>query len=245
MGFSELWKEYPVIVIGIAIGIGLPIAITVSIAIAKIIIPMALVTYIFADNDGQRTIDKHFIIATVIIIAIAKAINIAIATDAEISIGIATAIVIAIDGHYFNGHYFITTLLKPVKYWWNRLSKFLRTTFVNPLHCSWNKLSTFVRTILVNPVHFWWNKLVLFLRSTLSESPVDMVENNRNNFTAPDCPVCLEEMKPPTQIFNCRNGHLICADCRPRLSICTNCRAEYTGRATAVEQMTRQMFNVQ
>ena len=25
----------------------------------------------------------------------------------------------------------------------------------------------------------------------------------------PECPVCLEEMNPPTEIFNCRNGHLI------------------------------------
>jgi hypothetical protein len=61
----------------------------------------------------------------------------------------------------------------------------------------------------------------------------------------PECPVCFEEMKPPLEIFNCRNGHLICSVCRPRLSICTNWRAEYTGRATAVEQMIRQMLNMQ
>ena len=61
----------------------------------------------------------------------------------------------------------------------------------------------------------------------------------------PECPACMEEMKPPTQLFTCRNGHLICSVCRPRLSICTTCREEYTGRATAVEQMLRQMFNVQ
>eukprot|EP00092_Neocalanus_flemingeri_P031786 GFUD01034529.1.p1 GENE.GFUD01034529.1~~GFUD01034529.1.p1 ORF type:complete len:302 (+),score=107.81 GFUD01034529.1:82-987(+) len=63
----------------------------------------------------------------------------------------------------------------------------------------------------------------------------------------PECPVCMEEMKPPMQIFNCRNGHLTCADCRPKMTIaiCTICRTEFTGRATAVEQMLRQMFNCQ
>jgi len=64
----------------------------------------------------------------------------------------------------------------------------------------------------------------------------------------PECPVCLEEMNPPTEIFNCRNGHLICGECRPNVAnnMCTTCRVvEYTGRATAVEQMIRQMFGQQ
>jgi len=64
----------------------------------------------------------------------------------------------------------------------------------------------------------------------------------------PECPVCMEEMNPPTEIFNCRNGHLICGECRPNVAnnMCTTCRVvEYTGRATAVEQMIRQMFGQQ
>ena len=61
----------------------------------------------------------------------------------------------------------------------------------------------------------------------------------------PECPVCMEEMMPPMKIFNCRNGHLICSDCRPNVTKCTICRAKYVGRAIAVEQMLRQMFNCQ
>ena len=60
----------------------------------------------------------------------------------------------------------------------------------------------------------------------------------------PECPICLEEMSPPTRIFTCANGHLICSNCRARVTVCT-CRKEYLGRATAVEQMLRQMFNCQ
>jgi ankyrin repeat protein len=59
---------------------------------------------------------------------------------------------------------------------------------------------------------------------------------------APKCPMCIEEMKPPMQICNCRNGHLICGDCMPKVACCTNCRTKYLGRATAVEQMLRQTF---
>ena len=61
----------------------------------------------------------------------------------------------------------------------------------------------------------------------------------------PECPVCMEEMRPPMQIFNCRNGHLICSVCRPNVLVCANCRQAYLGRATAVEQIIRQMFNCQ
>ena len=62
----------------------------------------------------------------------------------------------------------------------------------------------------------------------------------------PECPICLEEMRPPTQIFNCNNGHLVCGECRPKVinDMCTTCRTvKYMGRATAVEQMISEMFD--
>ena len=63
----------------------------------------------------------------------------------------------------------------------------------------------------------------------------------------PECPVCLEEMRPPTKIFNCHNGHLVCEVCRPKVidDMCITCRTvKYMGRATAVEQMIREMFGL-
>ena len=36
---------------------------------------------------------------------------------------------------------------------------------------------------------------------------------------APDCPICYELMLPPTRIFQCGAGHLVCGTCRPRLQV--------------------------
>merc|ERR1712107_657328 len=63
--------------------------------------------------------------------------------------------------------------------------------------------------------------------------------------TLPECPVCLEEMGPPTNIFQCTNGHLVCAPCRSSLeaAICPRCRSDITGRATDMEQFLRSICN--
>ena len=36
---------------------------------------------------------------------------------------------------------------------------------------------------------------------------------------APSCPVCFEPMSPPTRIFQCGGGHLLCGQCRPRIQV--------------------------
>ena len=62
----------------------------------------------------------------------------------------------------------------------------------------------------------------------------------------PDCPVCLEPLAAPAQIHNCRNGHLVCGGCRPRLTSCATCRSgDYIGRAIAVEQIVRKAMNLE
>jgi len=66
----------------------------------------------------------------------------------------------------------------------------------------------------------------------------------------PECPACLEEMSPPIEIFSCRNGHLVCGKCKPlvteiRADMCMTCgTVKYMGRATAMEQMIREMFDI-
>merc|ERR1712204_82640 len=61
----------------------------------------------------------------------------------------------------------------------------------------------------------------------------------------PSCPVCLESMRPPLQIFTCGNGHLVCSGCRPKVIMdkC-HCQAMFMGRATAMEQMVRQVSGI-
>ena len=38
-----------------------------------------------------------------------------------------------------------------------------------------------------------------------------------------ECPVCLEIIDS-TPIHQCRNGHVVCKDCRPKLRTCPTCR---------------------
>lgn len=41
-----------------------------------------------------------------------------------------------------------------------------------------------------------------------------------------ECSVCLDDMKPPLKIFQCRNGHVMCEVCknRPEIISCPSCR---------------------
>ena len=37
-----------------------------------------------------------------------------------------------------------------------------------------------------------------------------------------ECPVCFDYVLPP--ILQCQSGHLVCCNCRPKLSCCPTCR---------------------
>ena len=66
----------------------------------------------------------------------------------------------------------------------------------------------------------------------LASQGVVIVERRPFAVNVPECPVCLEEIKPPTDIFNCRNGQLICGECMPNVVSCmctTSSIVEYTG----------------
>ena len=51
-----------------------------------------------------------------------------------------------------------------------------------------------------------------------------------------ECPVCMDDMKPPTRIFQCRNGHVICENCKahPELNTCPSCRIPLTGKVGTI-----------
>ena len=52
-----------------------------------------------------------------------------------------------------------------------------------------------------------------------AEEEEDAVQAVHQAPAAPDCPICYELMTPPTRIFQCGAGHLVCAACRPRLQV--------------------------
>ena len=60
-----------------------------------------------------------------------------------------------------------------------------------------------------------------------------------------ECPVCLEEMKPPKQIWICQNGHSVCGECRAKVAgRCPSChnQTRLDRRCIAMEKMAVKLF---
>jgi len=74
----------------------------------------------------------------------------------------------------------------------------------------------------------------------------DKQENGKNAeaWKELECPVCLNEMKPPTRIWQCSQGHPLCAPCRknPAITQCPTCRMGFVGRNTALEKIALALF---
>lgn len=62
-----------------------------------------------------------------------------------------------------------------------------------------------------------------------------------------ECPVCLEEMRPPVRIWQCKDGHALCDNCKqnPRIKKCPTCRGPFMGRATILEKVALSIFNTE
>ena len=48
-----------------------------------------------------------------------------------------------------------------------------------------------------------------FYKKCLEEGKYDKIIKGLNK----ECPICLEEMQPPTKTFQCSQGHLLCENC--------------------------------
>jgi len=57
---------------------------------------------------------------------------------------------------------------------------------------------------------------------SVSEKPLS--DSIRRSLDMLECPICLEFMLPP--IFQCREGHTFCSDCKQHLNACPTCRGE-------------------
>ena len=71
-----------------------------------------------------------------------------------------------------------------------------------------------------------------------------MTDRNEEVKKELECPVCLEEMAPPEQIWMCFNGHSVCGDCRGRLEFenCPSCQTPVDRRNIALEKMAMKLF---
>jgi len=62
-----------------------------------------------------------------------------------------------------------------------------------------------------------------------------------------ECPVCLDICKPPIQVWQCPEGHIICGRCaaRPELLVCPQCRQPVDGKMSrnrALEDLSSHIF---
>jgi len=89
--------------------------------------------------------------------------------------------------------------------------------------------------------------LVESINEKMSESPSETACSAppaHDLLPCPECPVCMENMLPPRRIFQCKNGHIICEICQPKIKNqkCPTCQHEIVGRAVAMEQHLRDLF---
>eukprot|EP00092_Neocalanus_flemingeri_P040507 GFUD01044112.1.p1 GENE.GFUD01044112.1~~GFUD01044112.1.p1 ORF type:complete len:166 (+),score=67.16 GFUD01044112.1:103-600(+) len=84
-------------------------------------------------------------------------------------------------------------------------------------------------------------------KSAECEAKPGAVEEEEDCSEQFECPVCLEEMRPPVRIHQCVDGHLLCGLCRenPAILICPICRGKIMGRAVGMEKLARALFGEQ
>jgi len=106
------------------------------------------------------------------------------------------------------------------------------------------KIETIERTMTLN-----LNRKIETLEQTMISNikslgnPAEMKPSSPS--PCPECPICFDEMKPPTKIVQCMSGHLICLKCRerPEISSCPTCKKQFTGeRAIGMENFLRTLF---
>jgi len=76
----------------------------------------------------------------------------------------------------------------------------------------------------------------------------EMIDSARKEL---ECPICMEIMAPPSRIWQCKVGHVICELCKERVkkqmssntSICSICKTSpIIGRNLALERISRSLF---
>jgi len=78
----------------------------------------------------------------------------------------------------------------------------------------------------------------------------EMIDSARKEL---ECPICMEVMAPPSRIWQCNAGHVICEPCKDKVKkqtastiaavICPTCKtAPFIGRNLALERVSRSLF---
>ena len=76
----------------------------------------------------------------------------------------------------------------------------------------------------------------------MAELVTQMVERNEGVKSELECPVCLDEMLPPRQIWMCQNGHSVCGECQPKVAGCPSCNLALDIRNITAEKIAMKLF---
>merc|ERR1711936_156732 len=99
-----------------------------------------------------------------------------------------------------------------------------------------------VRNIFMSEIYDM-KETIQSMKIVLSSSDVDeeIVEKTKSEL---ECPVCMEEMRPPKRIWQCSDGHPLCENCRkkPEMNNCPTCRKYLVGRSTIAEKLARALY---
>ena len=82
------------------------------------------------------------------------------------------------------------------------------------------------------------------LENAIRNIDLNRILNQTSSCSELECPICLEEMRPPMRIWQCVSGHPVCDTCRrnPRVSECPTCRQKIVGRNVLAEKLARSLF---
>jgi len=89
------------------------------------------------------------------------------------------------------------------------------------------------------------NETLCIRLSGIKYSLDQIVKPEKMQIPRPECPVCYEDLDAFVNIFQCSNGHLVCQPCliSNNLTKCPSCEQKFMGRATAMEQYLKKLFN--
>jgi len=76
------------------------------------------------------------------------------------------------------------------------------------------------------------------IKDEIKEMKEELKRSRGKAFPIPECPICFNEMKPPTRIIQCMKGHKLCEPChnRPEVMNCpSNCKSGFMGRDLGME----------
>ena len=92
----------------------------------------------------------------------------------------------------------------------------------------------------IKPIQFEWK-----MRRTEMLRILRKIQGSiKRGFTAPECPVCCENFRQNSKIFQCDVGHFVCESCNQKVKVCPKCRRAMNGKRCHDFEQLLQSLNI-